>query len=1359
MVQDPMPPLSILNGKPSLLPGPELLHDLVRLSSASSNVAIDFLEHGSRRQLTYKELHAQTDGLARRIQCTLSKLRHASPVVPIFLPQCPELYIAMIGILKAGKAFCPLNLDTPAERLDFILGDLASQLVITSTACRLDIFDTTDVELLFIDQEPPAQKPELFPEVPHIETTDWAYVLYTSGSTGLPKAVPLSHRAVTQSLLAHERHIPSFSRFLQFAAPTFDVSIFEVFFPLLRGKTLVGCSRSEMLNDLPSVIRLLEVDAVELTPTVVSNMLQGRERLPGLNLLLTIGEMLTKHVVDEFGGTSSRPSILYGMYGPTEAAIHCTLQANFQSTSPVGSIGYPLDTVSAFIMHPASESKPSPDLTILPLGEIGELVVGGYQLADGYLNRPELTASAFIQHSEFGLLYRTGDKARILSNGTLECLGRMVSGQIKLKGQRVELGEIEQAILRTPGCRSTSVLVVDDRLLAFCVVAATEVTSHTIIESCGRWLPPHMVPADITILSAMPQLPSGKVDKEALRIQYLEKRRQIKAAPISDNRSPIEVAIRDVLDRDVSLQTPLANFGLDSLRSIRIASILRKRGYDVAAFDVLSARNLQDLLSICNQKPLLNGFTASGKRNGFKRPSLLVPDFVRTHGEVVDIIPCTPLQLAMLAETISRPRAYCNWIEVEFQGHYSYGYIRDLIERLVQENEILRSGFFANSEAAGTFVQVIWKQLNEGQISNVTSFSKDYTLSSIESMLRPFAVQVNAALQRPRILLQIHHALYDGWSVDLLLRDMDRLFEGKTLDQRSQYREVVNFYTKAPHQPSYQEHASFWADLLEGYHPVRLPNFNGKVVNDSAHRSLCRRSTVNPHVLMSQAQRYMVNPQVFFQGALSRMISYYLGSLDVVIGTVTSGRTIPIAGIEEIYGPCIASLPFRFDFTKCSTIEDMLSRIQKANRDIVQHCILPLRDIGNLCGVRPGTPLFDVLFVWQQSLYSGHTDSNATVVDQVDNLEYKLTVEFQPQDSCIQSKVTYNPGFIPEAQVKNLLHQIDDIVNYLLRDVSAEFTGLSQCFSLPYLSIANPSPEIKHFEHGPAHSVERWASETPDKKALLFGTMTNGSISPFQRLTYRTLNAQANKLAHALAERGAANGELVCVLMEKSPSLYIAILAILKLGCGYLPIVPDSPPERTRRILQDAEVDMCLVDASSSEESRSRLPCAIFDIDSSDISAYPESNIRTVYDGSRLAYAVFTSGSTGSPKGVLVTQDNLMSNLDYLNGLYPTSKSSRLLQACSQAFDVSVFEIFFAWYAGICLCSASKDDLFHNLEGAINVLEVTHLSLTPTVASLINPDNVPNVQFLVTAGEAITEHVRRQWAGRGLYQGLLRGPS
>jgi non-ribosomal peptide synthetase component F len=229
--------------------------------------------------------------------------------------------------------------------------------------------------------------------------------------------------------------------------------------------------------------------------------------------------------------------------------------------------------------------------------------------------------------------------------------------------------------------------------------------------------------------------------------------------------------------------------------------------------------------------------------------------------------------------------------------------------------------------------------------------------------------------------------------------------------------------------------------------------------------------------------------------------------------------------------------------------------------------------------------------------------------------------------------------------------------------------------------------------------------------------------------------------------------------MEKSADFYVSILAVLKIGCGYLPVTPDTPLERTKSILADAEVSICISDSSS----RSAVPqldsLIVLVPDRLDLTSYSNHDLDIPYNGSHLAYAVFTSGSTGKPKGVLVTQDNLMSNLAHLSSRYPTSHSSRMLQSCSQGFDVSVFEIFFSWYVGMCLCTARASDLFYDFEEAINSLCITHLSLTPTVAGLVDPDNVPKVEFLVTAGEPLTENVRRKWAGRGLYQGTIKQKS
>lgn len=318
--------LSILNPHPTRVPGPRLLHQLVQLTSDESLPAIHSLNsHGEESTLSYAQFHDAADALATRIS-RLPAISSVSDdfVIPILIPQCSHLYIAMLAILKAGGAFCPLHLDAPPERVRFILQDVSAKVVLVTRALVSKIpRDDAERVVLIVDEEV-IDAPNSSPSLPirHIEPQHLSYVMYTSGSTGTPKGVGVSHDAATQSLLAHGRHIPTFRRFLQFASPTFDVSVFEIFFPLLRGSTLVTCDRGRMLNDLPDVIRTLQVDACELTPTVAGSLLRSRQNAPCLKLLLTIGEMLTESVVREFGGSNVSDSMLWGMYGPTEAAIH-----------------------------------------------------------------------------------------------------------------------------------------------------------------------------------------------------------------------------------------------------------------------------------------------------------------------------------------------------------------------------------------------------------------------------------------------------------------------------------------------------------------------------------------------------------------------------------------------------------------------------------------------------------------------------------------------------------------------------------------------------------------------------------------------------------------------------------------------------------------------------------------------------------------------------------------------------------------------------------------------------------------------------------------------------------------------------
>ena len=347
--------LSILNGEPLKLPGPELLHELLvtgapaadESPSEDTQPALDYQNSsGARVTLSYPQLHGVATVIAAEIAQRLHALHGAGKpapsdsagsadgtepsqdkqfVVPVLIPQAPELYVSQLGILKAGGAFCPIQLDAPVERIRFILDDVKADIILTTKDMASRLPADRPIQAIIVDEMHLFDRIDAVAEyipvkIPSPE--DLAYVMYTSGSTGTPKGVGVPHIAATQSLLSHDRHIPEFQRFLQFAAPTFDVSVFEIFFPFYRGSTLVCADRAEMLNDLPHVIRSMNVDACELTPTVAGSLLRSRANAPDLRLLLTIGEMLTEPVIREFGAGPDRTSMLWAMYGPTEAAIH-----------------------------------------------------------------------------------------------------------------------------------------------------------------------------------------------------------------------------------------------------------------------------------------------------------------------------------------------------------------------------------------------------------------------------------------------------------------------------------------------------------------------------------------------------------------------------------------------------------------------------------------------------------------------------------------------------------------------------------------------------------------------------------------------------------------------------------------------------------------------------------------------------------------------------------------------------------------------------------------------------------------------------------------------------------------------------
>lgn len=1288
--------LSIANENSQTLQGPELLHELLGGHRYSPACALVFKNSGGTQQeFSYRELHDRSDWLANRIRALLSGVRvagaHTQDVIPVLMPQCPELYISILAVLKAGAAFCPLHLDAPPERIKFIVNDIAAKLIITTSNWEEKLaFDNT-ISVILADHMSPThieaeQHSQILCEPRHL-----AYVMYTSGSTGQPKGVGISHLSASQALLAHDKHIPAFKRFLQFASPTFDVFVFEMFFPLYRGSTLVGCSRTELLTDLPAIMNSLDIDAAELTPTVVGTLIHTRSRVPKLKVLLTIGEMLTHPVIEEFGSSPTTIGILYGMYGPTEATIHCTLATRFSSEFKVGIIGVPLLTVSCFVIAPRIPGDMvSEHLEILPIGHVGELAIGGIQLAEGYINRTEQTSLAFIDTCHQGRIYRTGDKARLLPDGHLECLGRMSAGQVKLRGQRIELGEIEHSAYQTGGIKSATAVVIGGIIVLFCSVRIAKTTPNDVLESCRRWLPKFLVPGHVVFLADVPRLPSGKIDVSKLKEDY-ERERLKSGSAKSVNQTAMEIlvsrAIQDLLGNQLDPSDSFAAVGLDSLGAIRLASRLRATNFNVGVVDILRANTVRDLAQTLQ---VAMGFSCAqdlaiptddwAQVHGLARRDLqkLLP--VSEFDRIQEIIPCTPLQIAMLSETKRDYQAYCNWIELEYPSFLGFREIQAAIGELANQNEILRSGFIQLPHQTHPFAQVIWSDLAMSQIYCQSSRSHNFQIKTPGEFLKPLRVKIENCEAKSRIVMQIHHALYDGWSWENVVHDFDLILRNQPRVERPQFRDIVTYYRHPSASARLALSREYWQIHLHEVSSCVLPNLYGKNSTPPGLRVAHLATTILPLQTDLASRDLGVSVQSIFQAAFAWLLSIYVGSSDVVYGTVSSGRTLPIAGIEDIIGPCIATLPVRVNVSHCRTARDLIQSVHRLNRQILEHHELPLRAIKKACGIDPGSPLFDSIFVWQQTLL-GKQPELLKQVGAADYVEFDLTLELEPRQKSFDMKITYQHATMPEVQAEHFLHQLDQIISIFTNRTSVPLAEIGNYIAEEYLSVENKNPTIYPSEVSLSFPIEAVAESHPTKTAVEFAQEINWDVIKSEKLSYSGLNRRANQVAHYLLGLSVAADDLVCICMDKCMDLYVGILGIIKSGAGYLPLTPETPVKRRDSILMESKVKICLChsglllkDGEGQSQSLQKRPhesnqVMLLCMDKIDLNSMPFSNPVCDFRPPNLAYAVFTSGTTGTMKGVLVTQQNIKSNICALSNIYPTPEGSRLLQSCSHAFD------------------------------------------------------------------------------------------
>ena len=916
--------------------------------------------------------------------------------------------------------------------------------------------------------------------------------------------------------------------------------------------------------------------------------------------------------------------------------------------------------------------------------------------------------------------------------------------------------------------------MISDTLVAFCVSESANLSEHDVQETCKKWLPPYMVPTDVLVLERIPYLASGKVDRRALQHLHQQFRQTQDTSPddnIDEETTKLAKLLYDVLRVDLMSAPSFSAAGVDSLSSIRIAAHLRTQGFpQTSATDILEARSLSDLRTrlvasrACQQdEPSSVSLLLDNRMRSVLESHELLSSQM---SKIQDIITCTPVQSAMLSETAKRPSAYCNWFEWDVDDlEHSIDDVERAIKALTAYHDVLRTGFAALNDARHAYASVVWKSDACISAVQVAEFTYEYSINDDSQLLKPRPVQLRRSLDATRVLFQLHHSLYDQWSIDVLLQNLDYLLMGDKLMSSPSYAMVAAFYARNQAQSESDANQDYWQTLLYDATTTPLPQLNGQKVSHGLQRSNwlpieALDEALEPPLSMLKRKSLMrrkateldSSAPAICQAAFAYLLSLYTGASDVMYGTVFSGRHIPIAGVARIVGPCLATLPSRIDTKNTRSCKDLARAIHEQNRATLKHSTTPLAEVKRIGQYAPSEAMFDTLFVWQESTFEPPTF--VLEVDSADQHELNLVLEASVDHGV---RVTYQQSRITSEQVNVFLEQWQSIVKQIMGDPQSLVEDLADCLPTHTMAIDNPHPTLHPLRSGLIAALEDVADRTPSAPALIFGEFLDAGAPNIKSLSYSDMHSRANRLARFLISRRVQPDDLVCVCMEKSIELYVTILGVLKAGAGYLPLLPDTPKERLSSILGQTNPRVFLCDGTVPDDHRSVVGTEVIDLSRTNLADFASECLKLPYHGTHAAYSIFTSGSTGTPKGLVVTQDNLLGNLSALANIYPVSPGDRLLQACSQAFDVSVFEIFFAFFTGMPLCFASKDELFQDIERGIRALEVTHLSLTPTVAALVDPKNVPSVRFLVTAGEAMTDVVHRRWAGHGLYQGY--GPS
>ncbi len=1284
------------------------MHDAVRAQARSTPdaVALRWRSH----DMSYLEL----DDRAERWAALLRRGgAGAETLVALCMPRSFAEVVALLAILKSGAAFVPLDPDNPQERLRGILEDAQPVFVLTQQALldRLQRVAPTGTLVLAMPED--GSGGDVGPLAQSDRATrpgDLAYAIFTSGTTGSPKGTLLEHRGLSNHIEWIRRALDAGAgdAFLQNVSLAFDGSLYSFFAPLCCGARIV-LADSEQQKDMRQLHRLMLDEGVTtamLVPSVLRALLD--QTAPGdvasLRYLGCGGEALDSALVRRVFATW--PGVRLGnLYGPTEATVVCVAaEVRAQDLQgPTAPIGRPTAGMRAYVLDAAMQPQ--------PVGAIGELYIGGIGVARGYLKRPELSAERFMADPfrPGGRVYRSGDLARWRADGMLEYLGR-ADHQVKLRGLRVELGEIEASLLAVEGVGGAVVMVRGDaprtqRLVAF--VASSRRDAQALREQLGRSLPSYMVPTRVVFLDELPTLSSAKVDRRALEALDVADEQDQEFMPQAP-RSALEASLLEIWqgvlgNARIDMSDDFFALGGNSLQATQVVSQIR------AALGIdLELRLLFDKPTLRELSQEIDSRLEAGARREAPEPIATIP----RDGP----LPLSFSQRRMWLEHQMDPQgaAYNVFSAIRLRGALDRDALQHTLDALCARHEAFRTRFgFEAGEPVARLGPVEPAVLECIDVAHADAAARGAIQSELVARAaRPFDLERGAlyrfvlarvADDEHLLVVVMHHIITDGWSGGVLLGELTSLYNAARLGRPTQLpAQAIEFADFAAWQrehvndASLQPQIAYWLERLDGMVPLSLPSDSGRSARSSSLGDLVLIPLSDAWIenLQRQSARLDCTPFMVLFAVFQSMLARWCGQDDVAVGFPIANRTRVEA--EGVVGSLVNTLVMRNHVDLETTFRKFLQgELRPAVLGAFTHQDLPYDNLLNRLRERAGAGddpgirvLFNVLNSPRPPLRLEGLEADYVDIG-LGSTQFDLSLGVDPV-----SQKALGLSYSTELFDRSTIQRLGELfLHGLARALGDPDTQLLDLWAAPDSDLQL----LRNWNSPPSTPVPELP---PDVAALLAASRTRSGPAIREAggrtLNYPELWQAVDRLRDVLMQRGAGRGKLIGLGLPRGADMVVAQLAVLHCGAAYVPLDPQFPAARLRDMIDDAGL-LLLVTTTAQADVWAGSAVPLLELDAAPAHKSGVPGEAAAWSGQPArpddpAYVIYTSGSTGKPKGVIVQQRGVVNFLLSMQRQPGLRADDVLLAVTTLSFDIAVLELLLPLVVGACVAIASHEE-------------------------------------------------------------------